>query len=130
MNNTVIGGRSIILNKANSRDFDKKANIIVRNLAKNVSQNQVYDLFKQFGQIKSCKLEVFTDGTSRGFCYIQYAEEGEAKKAVESLSGKEIEGKPMEIVFHEKRSDRNATNMTNQKFTNLFVNGLPAGTND
>lgn len=129
MNNTVIGGRSIILNKANSRDFDKKANIIVRNLAKNVSQNQVYDLFKQFGTIKSCKLEVFTDGTSRGFCYIQYAQEDEAKKAVESLSGKEIEGKPMEIVFHEKRSDRN-TNNNNQKFTNLFVNGLPAGTND
>lgn len=36
----------------------------------------------------------------------------------------------MEIVFHEKRSDRNANNTTSQKFTNLFVNGLPAGTND
>lgn len=50
MNNCTIGGRSVILNKqGDSNKFDKKANIIVRNLSKEVTQNEVFEMFKQFG---------------------------------------------------------------------------------
>jgi len=49
MNNFVVGGKSLILNKKGDKNFEKEANIIVRNLAKDVEQKEVYDLFKPHG---------------------------------------------------------------------------------
>jgi polyadenylate-binding protein len=64
-----------VLNKKKEQDFDSKANIIVRNLPKDLDQKQMSELFQQFGKIGSCKLEVFADGKSRGFGYVQYLEQ-------------------------------------------------------
>lgn len=63
-----------MLNKKKEQDFDSKANIIVRNLPKFMDQKGLMELFQQHGKIGSCKLEVFTDGTSRGFGYVQFLE--------------------------------------------------------
>jgi polyadenylate-binding protein len=44
----------------------------VRNLAKEVTQKDVRAAFEKFGSILSCKVELFNDGTSKGFAYIQF----------------------------------------------------------
>lgn len=74
MNNQTINGKQIVLNKKKEHDFDSKANIIVRNLPKDVDQKKLMEIFQAYGKIGSCKLEVFTDGTSRGFGYVQFLE--------------------------------------------------------
>jgi RNA recognition motif-containing protein len=72
MNNAMIDGKQIVLNKKKDSDFDLKANLVVRNLPKEMTQKELSDLFSLHGQIGSCKLEVFQDGTSRCFGYVQY----------------------------------------------------------
>lgn len=50
--------------------MDPKANVLVRNIALEVTQQELFDAFVKFGPIRSCKLEMFPDGKSRGFGYI------------------------------------------------------------
>jgi RNA recognition motif-containing protein len=59
MNNAVIDSKAIVLNKKKDSDFDTKANLIVKNLPKEMTQKELNELFTQFGQIGSCKLETF-----------------------------------------------------------------------
>jgi len=72
MNNAEIDGKQIVLNKKNNRDFDSKANVLVRNLPREMDQKNLSALCSKYGEIKSCKLEVFQDGGSRGFGYVQF----------------------------------------------------------
>jgi len=81
-------------------------------------------LFAKFGSISKCKLETYADGLSRGFCYVQFELEKDAKAAIESLNGTEFLGKKLEVFLHQKRT--NPKNETSQKaFNNIFVQGLP-----
>ena len=70
MNNSVIGGKAIVLNKQKDRDFDSNANLIVRNLPKSFDQRNMAEMFSKFGKIGSCKLEIYPNGDSRGFGYV------------------------------------------------------------
>ena len=56
MNNALCHDRMIILNRQGEKNFNPKANIIIRNLSKTVTQNDVYQAFSKFGKIHSCKL--------------------------------------------------------------------------
>jgi RNA recognition motif-containing protein len=47
-----------------------KANILIRNLAAQVTQKDVFEMYKKFGDIQKCKLECYADGLSRGFAYV------------------------------------------------------------
>jgi len=51
MNNAVIDGRQCVLNKKKDKDsnFDKMANILVRNLPKETDQKELSSLFAEFG---------------------------------------------------------------------------------
>ena len=53
-------------------DVDEKANLLVKNIEKDVTQQELFELFKPFGHIVSCKLETYPDGKSRGYAYIQF----------------------------------------------------------
>ena len=46
MNNQTINGKQIVLNKKKEQDFDSKANIIVRNLPKDMDQKSLMELFQ------------------------------------------------------------------------------------
>jgi RNA recognition motif-containing protein len=50
----------------NKPQFNEKANILVKNIHKDISQGEIFNLFKSFGKITSCKLDCYQDGTSRG----------------------------------------------------------------
>lgn len=45
MNNATIDGKQIVLNKKKDSDFDLKANLVVRNLPKEMNQKELSDLF-------------------------------------------------------------------------------------
>ena len=45
MNNTSINGKQVVLNKKKEGDFDSKANVIVRNLPKDIDQKQLMEMF-------------------------------------------------------------------------------------
>ena len=129
MNNAVIDGKQIVLSKKENKDFvfDSKANVLVRNLPKEMDQKGLSDLFSKYCTIKSCKLEVFQDGESRCFGYVQYDQQDAAEKAIKDLNSSMQNGKKIEVQQHVKKEDRQEQG---EKFTNLFVQNLPTNYND
>lgn len=127
----MIQSKPIFLSIQNQKEnkFEAEANVIVRNLAKDVQQKEIYELCSKFGSITSCKLESFQDGTSRGFCYIQFSKPEEAKEAIANLNGAELRDKKIEISLHQSRKTRQQEIGPN-KYTNIFVKGLEQGTDD
>uniref|UniRef100_A0A182PVF8 RRM domain-containing protein n=1 Tax=Anopheles epiroticus TaxID=199890 RepID=A0A182PVF8_9DIPT len=63
--------------------------ILVRNIPFQASAKEVRDLFKPFGDIKSLrlpkKMAASADDTHRGFCFVEYVEESDAKRAFDTL---------------------------------------------
>ena len=108
--------------------MDPKANVLVRNIALDVTQQMLFDTFTKYGGIRSCKLEQYPDGKSRGFGYIQFESAEIAEKAIEESGDIEFNSKPVEVLVHMKREERKGTD--EKQFYNIFVQKLPAGTDD
>jgi len=93
------------------------------------------------------KLEYYADNTSRGFAYVQFDKETDASAAIAATNGMEMQGKKLEVFAHEKKKSTpaggpaevtpttpGATPTTNSPLiksgNNIFVQGLPRGTNE
>jgi polyadenylate-binding protein len=62
-----------------------------------MDQKALSDLFSKYGLIKSCKLEVFNEGESRGFGYIQFETPESAELAIKELHNSTQLGKKIEV---------------------------------
>ena len=102
MNNCTISGKQIVLNKQKDRDFDSNANLLVRNLPKSVDQRQLAEMFQKYGRIVSCKLEIYGDGSSRGFGYVQFDNVDNATKAITDLDNTTVDGQTISVLTHQK----------------------------
>ena len=107
--------------------MEPKANVLVRYIDLAVTQQQFFDAFSAFGPVRSCKLELYPDGKARGFGYIQFESEDSASRAIEQSGILEFNGKKVEVLTHQRREQRQGQDCG---FLNLFVQGLPAGTDD
>ncbi len=66
--------------------------LIVLNLPRNFSENDLAKLFKTYGNIKACNLVLDAQaGTSKGFGFVEMALEHEALVAIKALNGSNIE---------------------------------------
>jgi RNA recognition motif-containing protein len=77
-------------------------NIYVGNLAKEVTDEELQNVFAEFGHIKSVKIirDMFS-GESKGFGFIEMPGVAEAQKALDSLNSKELKGK--KIIVNEAK---------------------------
>jgi len=75
----------------------------------------------------SCKLETGSDGSSRGFGYVQYDSKDNAAKAIAALDKSTVGGKEILASIHAKRNDREEQG---EHFTNLFVKNIPTTFSD
>jgi len=73
-------------------------NIFVGNLAPEVTEAQLTELFKQFGEVKSVQVAriMFTD-TSRGFGFVEMPGKKHSLAAIAGLNGKDLAGKPLNV---------------------------------
>jgi len=108
--------------KDNTSGFDDKANVLVRNLPKETNQMELNNMFKDFGTIKSCKLEVYANGDSRGFGYVQFETQEAAQAAINKLNNSKLGDKTIDVMIHTKKTEREDQG---DKFTNLYVQNLP-----
>lgn len=127
LNNTKIGNNYIRCNMQEGNFQDPKANLVVKFIDAGVTQQQFFEAFQRFGPIRSCKLELFSDGKSRGFGYIQFESEEAANAAIAQSGTLEFNGKKVEILNHQRKEQRP---QQESSFLNLFVQGLPEGTDD
>jgi RNA recognition motif-containing protein len=82
-------------------------NIYVGNLAKDVSDLELQDLFAEFGQVKSAKVirDLFS-GESKGFGFVEMPGVAEGQKAMDALNTKDVKGKKLVVNEARPRTDK------------------------
>ncbi len=80
-------------------------NIYVGNLASDVTEEDLTNLFSPFGQVKEAKVirDMFSQD-SRGFGFVEMPAQTEAENAIKELNTKELKGK--NLVVNEARPKR------------------------
>ena len=82
-------------------------NLYVGNLSPNTTEAQIHDLFKQSGNVVSCKLIMDkVTSQSKGFAFVEMGSEAEAAKATADRNGKELDGRPLKVNEAKPREER------------------------
>jgi RNA recognition motif-containing protein len=72
--------------------------LLIRNLARTTTEDEVKSLFEPFGAVQSCTLVMDAQtGQSKGFGFIEMPNPGEAKAASKNLNGMEIAGNAIRV---------------------------------
>ncbi|HMT21130.1 MAG TPA: RNA-binding protein [Promineifilum sp.] len=80
--------------------------IYVGNLSFNATEEQVRDLFSEFGTIESLAMINDRDtGRFRGFAFVEM-EDSSANAAIKALNGKEIDGRELNVNEARPREER------------------------
>jgi len=85
-----------------------KTNLYIRNLADSVTEEDLRNLFKEYGVIKSCKIMTTSNGISRGFGFCDFSTTDAASDAIQKVSGHVFHGKPLYVAHAMKKQDRRA----------------------
>jgi RNA recognition motif-containing protein len=81
-------------------------NIYVGNLALNVSETDLQQVFQAFGEVESVKIiKDRYSGESRGFGFVEMPSGAEAQSAMNGLNGKELKG--LTIKVNQARPQKN-----------------------
>jgi cold-inducible RNA-binding protein len=84
-----------------------ESRLFVGNLSYQTTENDLQDYFAQAGAVTSVNLmmDKFT-GKSRGFAFVEMASAADAAKAVETLHGKELQGRALTVNIARPREER------------------------
>jgi len=83
-----------------------KTDVYVRNLADSVTDEDLRNLFKEHGEVKSCVLMRYPNGTSRGFGFCDFATSEAALQSIQKIMGQLFHGKPLYLALAQKKSER------------------------
>ena len=99
-------------------------NIYISNLSYAVNDGDLKDLFGEYGEISSAK--VITDretGRSRGFGFVEMADDAQGQKAIDELNQAEYDGKVINVTVARPRTERPAGNRGGFHRNNNFNGG-------
>jgi RNA recognition motif-containing protein len=84
-------------------------NIYVGNLPWSTTDNDLRDLFSQYGEVSSAHvIEDRETGRSRGFGFVEMDEEG-ARKSIQALNGSDMQGRSLKVNEAQPRESRPAS---------------------
>ncbi|MBK9791787.1 MAG: RNA-binding protein [Sphingobacteriales bacterium] len=73
-------------------------NIFVANIERKVTDEQLQELFQQYGEIASLKLIRDRDtGVSKGYAFVEMSNDDEAQKAIDALNEFDLEGRALAV---------------------------------
>ena len=81
--------------------------IYVGNLSWNADENDLRDAFAAHGEVTS--VQIITDresGRSRGFAFVEMANDAEAKDAISAVNDKEIDGRQVKVNEAKPRNEK------------------------
>ncbi|MFV7789380.1 RNA recognition motif domain-containing protein [Aliarcobacter lanthieri] len=82
-------------------------NIYVGNLSYRMNDNDVEAIFAKFGAVKSAKVIMDREtGRSKGFAFVEMAEQSAGQEAIEALNGKETEGRTLRVNEAQPREEK------------------------
>jgi RNA recognition motif-containing protein len=82
-------------------------NIYVGNLAYRTTEEDLRQLFSQFGEVSSVKVITDRDtGQSKGFGFVEMANQSEAEAAINNLNETDLGGRNLRVNEARPRTDR------------------------
>ena len=82
-------------------------NIYVGNLSFRATEEDLHSLFGEFGEVISAKIVTDREtGRSRGFGFVEMADNAAGKAAIQALDGKDHEGRNLTVNEARPREDR------------------------
>lgn len=80
-------------------------NIYIGNLSYKVDENDLRGIFEEYGEVSSVKIiKDKYSGRSKGFAFIEMANDNEARIAIKELNGGELDNR--NVVINEARPKR------------------------
>ena len=81
-------------------------NIYVGNLSYKVRDNDLLGVLAEYGKVDSCKIIKDREtGKSKGFAFVEMADDMAATKAIEELNGAEFDGKTLSVSVARPRTE-------------------------
>ena len=72
--------------------------VLIRNLSRSTTEATIFEMFKAYGGVQSCNLVMDKNtGGSKGFGFVEMPKSGEAKAAIKSLNGINLEGSVIRV---------------------------------
>ena len=82
-------------------------NIYVGNLSYDMTENDLQDLFGEFGAIVKANIIIDRDsGRSKGFGFVEMEESEDGKKAIAELDGQDVKGRNIKVNEARPREER------------------------
>jgi RNA recognition motif-containing protein len=79
--------------------------LLVRNLDRSTTEEELTDLFRAFGEVQSCNLIIDqVSGVSKGFGFVEMPKAGEAKVAMKNLNNKTIGSNKIRVKKAEEKN--------------------------
>ena len=82
-------------------------NLFVGNLSYQATEAEIKEAFEAYGQVDDVR--IITDrytNESRGFGFVEMANDAEARAAIEGMDGKDVSGRPLRVNEARPRPDK------------------------
>jgi len=150
VNGMLLNGKKVFVGKWMSRKERLEAlgdraknftNVYIKNLPEDITDEQLKEMFGEYGKIVSGKVMSSEDGRSKGFAFVSYEDHDAAAVCVEELNGKEHQGKTLYVGRAQKKAERQAElkdkferlkieRMNRYQGVNLYVKNLDDNIDD
>lgn len=81
--------------------------IFVGNLSYDISQDDLTDVFKEYGNVQRVHIPVDKEtGRKRGFAFVEMENKAQETTAIEALDGAEWMGRPIKVNQAREREER------------------------
>ncbi|KII73920.1 Polyadenylate-binding protein, cytoplasmic and nuclear [Thelohanellus kitauei] len=99
----------------------KSLNLYVKHFDKNMTDDELHDLFREFGQIKSAHVMKDDKNISRCFGFVCFTKPDDAQKAIESMHNKFYKGRYLYVAYAQTKQERQ--NTIEQQILNNYLIG-------
>ncbi|XP_057618702.1 polyadenylate-binding protein 1-like [Chionomys nivalis] len=115
MNGMFLNDRKVFVGRFKSRR-DRQAelgarakeftNVYIKNLGEDMDDERLQGLFGRFGPALSVKVMTDESGKSKGFGFVSFERHEDARKAVDEMNGKDLNGKQIYVGRAQKKVER------------------------
>jgi len=82
-------------------------NLYVSNLSYNLTDTELREAFERYGLVTHARIILDREtGRSRGFAFVEMANDDEARAAINGMNDSEISGRPLKVVEARPREER------------------------
>ena len=89
---------SAVYNRQTIESHGATMKLLIRNLARTITEAELLEMFKAHGTVQSCTLVMDAKtGISKGFGFVEMPKPGEAKAAMKNINGQDIAGSKIRV---------------------------------